>query len=84
MSSSVKTLAIFTKRRYTYKDPDDGITYKILINDIRISRYVDMDIVGVNDIVVVYYEGKLNENVIDKAASISKGIISGVDVLIPE
>lgn len=66
------------------KDPADGITYKILINDIRISRYVDMDIVDVNDIVVVYYEGKLNENVIDKAASISKGIISGGDVLIPE
>lgn len=66
------------------KDPADGITYKILINDIRISRYVDMDIVGVGDIVFVSYEGTLNENVIDNAASISKGIISGGDVLIPE
>ena len=66
------------------KEPADGITYKILLSDIRISRYVDLGVVDVGDIVVVSYEEGINNNTVDSAVSISKGIISGGDLLIPE
>lgn len=69
------------------KDPADGITYKIMIDDIKISRYVECDMVKVGDTVVVAYEGDIdakNGNVISKALDISEGIISEGDVLIPE
>ena len=35
------------------KNPADGITYKVLLNDLRISRYVDYGIVKVGDTVHV-------------------------------
>ena len=66
------------------KEPADSITYKILLSDIRISRYVDLGVVDVGDIVVVSYEEGINNNTVDSAVSISKGIISGGDLLIPE
>ena len=61
------------------KDEKDGITYKILINDIRISRYVDRAVVKVGDTVEISYNGEIeeqNSNTISSAFS-----ISDVDIL---
>ncbi len=61
------------------KNEADGITYKILINDIRISRYVNKAIVKFGDIVQISYEGEIDEqnsNTISSAFS-----ISDVDIL---
>jgi len=57
------------------KDEAEGITYKILINDIRISRYIDKAIIKVNDTVQISYEGEIdkqNSNTISTAISISE------------
>ena len=69
------------------KDPADGITYKIMIDDVKISRYVECEMVKVGSTIVVAYEGDIdakNGNAISKAIDISEGIISDGDVLIPE
>lgn len=69
------------------ENPEDGGTFKILLNDIRISRYVDYGMIHVGDTVQVTYEGEINEqntNTISNAISISEAIISGGDVSIPE
>ena len=69
------------------KSPADGITYKVLLNDLRISRYVDYGIVKVGDIVQISYEGEIDEtsgNTITGAISAFKATISDGDVLIPE
>jgi len=55
------------------KNSADGITYKILINDIRISRYVDLSVVKVGSTVQIFYEGEIdNQNTIPTAISISE------------
>ena len=69
------------------KDPADGITYKVMLDDVKISRYVECDFVKVGSTVVVSYEGDIdtkNGNAISKAIDISEGLISYGDVLIPE
>lgn len=69
------------------KNPADGINYKVLLNDLRISRYVDYGIVKVGDTVQISYEGEIDEtnvNTITSAISASKATISNGDVLIPE
>lgn len=66
-------------------DPADGITYKVLLNDLRISRYVDHEIIKVGSTVQITFEGEIDEaNTIDSAISASQVKISGGDVLIPE
>ena len=69
------------------KNPADGITYKVLLNDLRISRYVDYGIVKVGDTVQISYEGEIDEtsgNTIAGAISAFKATISDGDVLISE
>lgn len=67
------------------KDPADGIIYKILLNDIRISRYVDNDVIRVNDTVQISYKVQIDENhIIDTAAAASQAMISDGEVFIPE
>ena len=69
------------------KNPEDGITYKIMINDVRISRYVECGAINVGSTVIVVYEGdidKKNGNKIVGAIDISEGIITSGDILIPE
>lgn len=69
------------------KNPADGLTYKVILNDIKVSRYVELGAVRVGSTVVVAYEGNINVtngNTIDKTIDISEGIISEGDVLIPE
>lgn len=61
------------------KNAADGITYKILLDDIRISRYVDMDIIELGDTVKISYGGEIdkeNGNTITDAFSISNVRIS--------
>ncbi len=43
------------------KDPKDGITYKVLLNDLRISRYVQMNLIKAGDMVEVLYRGQMDE-----------------------
>ncbi len=67
------------------KDSADGIVYKILLNDISISRYVDNDVIKVNDTVQITYKEQIDENnIIGTAMSASQAMISDGDVLIPE
>ena len=69
------------------RNPADGITYKVLLNDLRISRYVDYGIVQIGDIVQIFYEGEIDEssgNAIAGAISAVKATISDGDVLLPE
>ena len=66
-------------------NPSDGTTYKVLLNDLRISRYVDHEIIKVGSTVQITFEGEIDEaNTIDSAISASQVKISGGDVLIPE
>ncbi len=67
------------------KNPLDGATYKVLLNDLRISRYVDNEIIKVGDAVQIIFEGEIDDtNTIDGAVSAYQVTISGGDVLIPE
>lgn len=68
------------------KNPSEGISYKILIKDMRISRYVENDMVKLNDFIQVTYKGEVNEsdNSIGQAVSIAEVIISENNVFIPE
>lgn len=69
------------------KNPADGITYKVLLNELRISRYVDYGIVKVGDTVQISYEGEIDEtnaNTIAGAISAFKVTISNGDASIPE
>lgn len=66
-------------------NPEDGIIYKILLNDLRISRYAESGAIRVGENIQITYEGEIDErNTIDSAISASDVIISGSDVLIPE
>lgn len=69
------------------KNPADGVTYKVLLNDLRISRYVDCGIIKVGDTVQISYEGKMdetNDNTITSAIAASRATISDGDGSIPE
>ena len=66
------------------KDPADGITFKVLLNDLRISRYVECGIIKVGETVQISFEGKIKDNTVDSAISAAKIIVSGEQVLIPE
>lgn len=66
-------------------NPSDGITYKILLNDLRISRYVYRGIVSIGDTVQISYEGVIGKNnTIDSAVSASSVMITDGDYYIPE
>ena len=66
-------------------DPADGTTYKILLNDLRITRYVNHEIIRVGGNVQITFEGEIDsQNTIDSAISAANVMISGGDVLIPE
>ena len=61
------------------KDKADGITYKIPLDNIRISRYVLMKLIKVGDTVQISYSGEIdkeNENTITGAFDISDVQIS--------
>ena len=66
------------------KDPSDGISFKILLDDLRISRYVDNEVVKVGNTVQIVYEGEITDNSIRNAISASVAIIVEGDILIAE
>lgn len=66
-------------------NPADGITYKVMLNDLRISRYVNYGVVKVGDTVQISYEEEIDEtNTVKNAISASKVTIFDGDALIPE
>lgn len=69
------------------KDPKDGITYKVLLNDVRISRYVQMNVIKAGDTVEVLYRGQMdeeNDHAIREATYASKVTIIDGEALIFE
>ena len=69
------------------KNPSDGITYKIFLNDLRVSRYVDKGLIDVKDTVQIGFKDKTDlqdENTIDSVVSISRVTISNGNTLILE
>lgn len=66
------------------KDPVDGITFKVQLNDLRISRYIDCGIIKVGETVQISFEGEIKNNTVDSAIAVAKIIVSGEHVLIPE
>lgn len=69
------------------KDPKDGITYKVLLNDLRISRYVQMNLIKAGDMVEVLYRGQMdeeNDHAIREATYASKVTIVEGKAYIPE
>ena len=69
------------------KDPADGIRYKVLLDDIRISRFVDKGFAKAGDIVQIMYEGKIdndNVNLVEKPVDISLAFISDGEVNVNE
>lgn len=66
------------------KDPADGITFKVQLNDLRISRYIDCGIIKVGETVQISFEGEIKNNTVDSAIAVAKIIVSGEQVLIPE
>ena len=69
------------------KNPADGIRYKVLLDDIRISRFVDKGFAKTGDIVQIMYEGKIdydNENLVEKPVDISLAFISDGEVNVNE
>ena len=69
------------------KNPSDGITYKIFLNDLRVSRYVDKGLIDVKDTVQIGFKDKTDlqdENTIDSVVSISRVTISNGNALILE
>lgn len=76
---------IFVDDSVLCNNPADGITYKVMLNDLRISRYVNYGVVKVGDTVQISYEGEIDEtNTVTNATSASKVIIFDGDALIPE
>ena len=62
-------------------DENDGMTFKVYLNDLRISRWIDVGEISVGDIVVVYFTGNIDTdagNVVEGAFSLSKGTISDI------
>lgn len=68
-------------------DKNDGMTFKVYLNDLRISRCIDLGRINVGDIVVVYFTGNIDTdagNVVEGAFSLSKGTISDGRISVPE
>ena len=66
------------------KNPDKGIVFKVMLNDLRISRYFDCNMINVGEIVQISFDGDIKNNTVDSAITVARIIISGEQVLIPE
>lgn len=78
---------IFVDDSILCKNPADGITYRVAVNGLHLSRYVDKAVVKPGDTVQVYYRGEIDtENLytINSATAINNAIVSYGDVYIPE
>ena len=69
------------------KNPNDAITIKIMLEDIRISRYIDLDVIGIGDTVQIIYDDKIIVDdiyIVDSAVSINKAFVIERNTIIPE
>ena len=69
------------------RNPNDGITYKVLLNDLRISRYVQKNFIKVGDTVEVLYRDQVDEEndpTIREATYASKVTIIEGKAYVPE
>ncbi len=71
------------------KDEKDGMVFKVLTADIRVSRCIDFLKIGVGSLVVVSFTepvGMETENgyTISSATGVTRGTFSGGEVLVPE
>lgn len=67
------------------KNKEDGIVYKIYINDIRMKRCVDCAGIKVGDVVAVKYNGEITSaNEVTGAYSMYKGTLVDGELEIPE
>lgn len=65
----------------------EGMIFKIPLDDLQISRYVDYNQISVGDTVSVSFTGQINtenENIVSGAYAIATAYISGKDISIPE
>ena len=66
-------------------DPQNGKVYKVISTDLRISRHLDFEKIGIGDMVALYYDGNLKDgNLIENAKGMSEAFLYDGDVLIPE
>ena len=68
-------------------DPGEGMVFKVLTDDLRISRYVDSKVVGIGDVVMVQFTGDIDieaGNVVTGAYSMSPASISDGNVMVNE
>lgn len=67
------------------RDPEDGITYKILTTDPQFSRWLNYYNLRVGALVYIEYRGEMTEDdVISGAFSICNAIIGDYTIMIPE
>lgn len=67
-------------------DKDDGMDFKVYLNDLRISRCIDFEKIGTGDFVVVRFTGSIDVeagNVVEGAYSLSKGTVIDGKVAVP-
>ncbi len=68
-------------------DDKDAMTFKIYLDDIRISRHIEFEGITVGDVVVVSFTGSIDAeagNVVEGACSLSRGFLSEDGVSVPE
>lgn len=68
-------------------DPDDGMTFKIFMNDIRVRRCIEFQHIGVGDTVRIQFTGGVdvgNGNIVYGVDSIDIASISGGEVMVNE
>ncbi|MBP5249429.1 MAG: hypothetical protein J6Z46_05425 [Lachnospiraceae bacterium] len=68
------------------RDPKKGLSYKILLNDKRLTRYVNSGMLKAGDLVQVLYRGGLDEAamIIDTATQIDRAYLSSGNVSVRE
>lgn len=66
-------------------NPSDGIEYKISMQDLRISRYVELNQIAKGSIVCVQYSGEIGDgNIVEGVTNIMRARISANGVEVPE
>lgn len=66
-------------------NPSDGIEYKISMQDLRISRYVELNQIAKGSFVSVQYSGEIGEgNIVEGVTNIMRARISANGVEVPE
>lgn len=69
------------------ENPEEGMIFKVLTDDLRVSRSIDYLKIKTGSVVVVYFTGDIDVaagNVISGAYSLDKGTIYDGEVMIPE